>query len=222
MKIILPRVDYTFDCGCGTCCSVIIENQKLFYDTVSDIAEQIQGNDGLSVLSSDNKVLPIAKSAELIVQFVPFDMNQKNLITKINSQMQRIAVDEMHHMKTGELLAEWERYLMNLSLEMVGNFEFPKISAESLIKAAGINIDNCYDNLGEQLLDYFELVHEYCGQKLFILVNLRSYMSDEETDLFLKSILERHIQILMLEGNEHPALESECRHIVDADLCVLC
>ena len=111
---------------------------------------------------------------------------------------------------------------MKLSLDLVGAFEFSKISIEILIKAAGIRVDDDYDNLGEQLLDYFELVQEYDGKKLFILVNLRSYLSDAEMNLFLQNIIERDIQILILESSEHPILECECRHIVDADFCILC
>lgn len=95
-------------------------------------------------------------------------------------------------------------------------------SEETLIKAAGICVDDDYDNLGEQLLDYFELVQEYDGKKIFILVNLRSYLSDAEMNLFLQNIVERDIQILILESSEHPILEWECRHIVDADFCILC
>ena len=37
-------------------------------------------------------------------------------------------------------------------------------SEETLIKAVGICVDDDYDNLGEQLLDYFELVQEYDGK----------------------------------------------------------
>lgn len=74
-------------------------------------------------------------------------------------------------------------------------------SEETLIKAAGICVDDDYDNLGEQLLDYFELVQEYDGKKLFILVNLRSYLLDAEMNLFLQNIVERDIQILILESS---------------------
>ena len=95
-------------------------------------------------------------------------------------------------------------------------------SEETLIKAVGICVDDDYDNLGEQLLDYFELVQEYDGKKLFILVNLQSYLLDAEMNLFLQNIVERDIQILILESSEHPILEWECRHIVDADFCILC
>ena len=74
-------------------------------------------------------------------------------------------------------------------------------SEETLIKAVGICVDDDYDNLGEQLLDYFELVQEYDGKKLFILVNLRSYLLDAEMNLFLQNIVERDIQILILESS---------------------
>ena len=210
MKIILSEIDHIFDCAGGRCCSIVIENQKLFYSVIRDIFNQVQGEEGISVLSEDNKVLPMAKHIELLTRFVPFDMNQKNLITKITTRMQNIAVDESHYLDTKEMLGKWEQYLMKLSLNLVGSFGFSKISIETLIKAAGIRVDDDYDNLGEQLLDYFELVQEYDGKP------------DAEMNLFLQNIIERDIQILILESSEHPILEWECRHIVDADFCILC
>lgn len=222
MKIILPQIDYVFDCSGDRCSSIIIENQNAFCNIVTDICNQIAGEDGQSVLSEDNKTLSIAKYSELISQFVPFDINQKNLLTKITTQMQHIAVDESHYMRTNELMGMLERYFMELSVEMVGNLDFQKVTADAMIKASGIHIDDMYDNLGEKLLDYFELVQEYDERKLFVLVNVRSYISDGEMEMFLESVLTREIQILMLEGSEHSLLEKEKRHIVDADMCVIC
>lgn len=222
MKIILPQIDYVFDCSGDRCNSIIIENQNAFYNIVADICNQIAGEEGQSVLSEDNKTLSIAKYGELISQFVPFDINQKNLLTKITTQMQHIAVDESHYMRTNELMGMLERYFMELSVEMVGNLDFQKVTADAMIKASGVHIDDIYDNLGEKLLDYFELVQEYDERKLFVLVNVRSYISDAEMKLFLESVLAREVQILMLEGSEHSLLEKEKRHIVDADMCVIC
>lgn len=222
MNIILPQIDYVFDCSGDRCSSIIIENQNAFYNIVTDICNQTAGEEGQSVLSEDNKILSIAKYTELISQFVPFDINQKNLLTKITARMQHIAVDESHYMRTNELMGLLERYFMELSVEMVGNLDFPKVTADAMIKASGIHIDDLYDNLGEKLLDYFELVQEYDERKLFVLVNVRSYISDAEMKVFLESVLAREIQILMLEGSEHSLLENEKRHIVDADMCVIC
>ena len=222
MNIILPGVDKVFDCNKQKCCSLVVENQKLLYDMITDITIQIQGNDGNTVLSEDNKLLSISKSVEIISQFIPFEMNTKTLVSKISSQMQKLAVADMNYMKTQEILAHWEKYLLELSIEMVGGIEFNKITAESLIKAAGIHIDDVYDSLGEKLLDYFELVQEYDAKKLFVLVNLRSYMPDLEMEKFFKEILDRNIQIFLLESAERPLLKEEERYIVDDNLCVIC
>ena len=76
-----------------------------------------------------------------------------------------------------------------------------------------------YISLPEKLLDYMELVTEYECKKLFITYNLRSIVSDNETNLFLDSVLQHEYNVLMIESSEHSRLANEQRYIVDADLC---
>lgn len=64
MKMVLCGIDQVFDCSGDQVCSVIIENQGLMYHIVNDLAVQIQGLDGRSVLSEDNKTLRMDKCAE--------------------------------------------------------------------------------------------------------------------------------------------------------------
>ena len=127
MKIILSEIDHIFDCAGGRCCSIVIENQKLFYSVIRDFFNQVLGEVGRSVLSEDNKVLPMAKHIELLTRFVPFDMNQKNLITNMTTRMQNIAVDESHYLETKEMLGKSEQYLIKLSLDLVGAFGLSNI-----------------------------------------------------------------------------------------------
>lgn len=93
--------------------------------------------------------------------------NQKGLITKIVNRMQQRAMGEDYFLKMSTLVAEWEQLLLELSTEMTGHISFSKVNIESLIKAAGVEVENVYDNLGEKLLDYFELVQIYDHNKLF-------------------------------------------------------
>lgn len=222
MKMVLCGIDQVFDCSGDQVCSVIIENQGLMYHIVNDLAVQIQGLDGRSVLSEDNKTLRMDKCAEQIMQFVPFDMNRKGILSKIVAEMQRIAVDGDHYLETSEMLAHWERYCMDLEFELTGDVRFAKITVESLIKAAGVEIEDDYDSLAEKLIDYFRLVETYDHHKLFILINLRSYMNDNTMQQFVDAVLERGHQILLLEGCERPLLRREKRYIVDGDRCVIC
>lgn len=159
---------------------------------------------------------------ELISQFIPFDMNPKGLLTKIMNEMQKIAVNEQHFVQTTTVLSCWEKYLLELTVDMVGNIGFSKINLESLIKSAGIELESDYDNFGEKILDYFGLVNVYDSKKLFVLVNLRSYLSESEMKEFLKNVTVHQYEILLVDSVDYPVLELEKRYIVDADQCILC
>lgn len=76
-----------------------------------------------------------------------------------------------------------------------------------------------YDRLGEKILDYIELVTEYDRKKLFIMLNLRSYIDDSEMEYFMKEVLQRKYHVLMIESSEHKKLLYEKRTVVDAFLC---
>lgn len=222
MKIVLNGIEGVFDCGQDKVWTIAIENQDAFYAVISDIGRQIEGSEGESVLSEDNKVIRMDKYAEMITQFVPFDMNKKVLLNKITSELQKLAMDDEHYMQANELLMEWERFCLGLEFEMPINIEFTKISIESLVKAAGIMIVDDYENLAEKIIDYMQLVELFEGKKLFIFVNLRSFIGDPDLQLFIDAVIKRKYQILMLENKEYRILQNEKRYLIDEDMCEIC
>ena len=126
----------------------------MFFGILSDIRGQIEGIEGRVVLSEKNNLLSIAKTVELLTQFVPFEINQKQLISKVISKLGQIAVDEMHYGRTMELLGEIESYFTELAFELTGNIEFTKLGAEGLLKGAGVQFCDDYEQLGEKIIDY--------------------------------------------------------------------
>lgn len=222
MKIVLKGIEQVFDCEQNNVCTVIIENSKMFYDIVVDIERQIEGFDGNSVLSEDNKVVRMDKNAEQITQFVPFDINKKTLLNKITAEMQKLALDDSHFLQTNELLTAWENLCINLEFEMPVNLDFCKINVESLIKASGIMISDDYMSLAEKVIDYIQMVEKFESRKLFVLVNMRSYIGNEEAQLFINEIVSREYQIIMLENKEYKLLDKEKRYLIDEDMCEIC
>ena len=222
MKLFIPQIDCLLECDQEKCQSLVIENRTVWCSILNDMAEKLRGNEGKIELSCNDKINPLSKNVELISQFIPFDMNPKGLLTKIMNEMQKIAVNEQHFVQTTTVLSCLEKYLLELTVDMVGNIGFSKINIESLIKSAGIELESDYDNLGEKILDYFELVNAYDSKKLFVLVNLRSYLSEPEMKEFLKNVIVHQYEILLVDSVDYPVLELEKRYIVDADQCILC
>ncbi|MBO7128106.1 type II-A CRISPR-associated protein Csn2 [bacterium] len=222
MKFVCPDINHVFDTEIGKVNSLIIENQKLFFEVITDISSQIEGFDGKSVLSEENKILTFSKNADLLTQFIPFDLNRKTLVNKAVSALEQVAVSGEYFQKTAEILSQLEAYLFEISANFSCDISFSKISAASIIKASGFEFKNDYDTLCEKIIDYFELVTEFDRKKLFFTVNLRSYVNDKEIELFIETVLQHGYNLLMIESGEHPLLTSEQRYIIDSALCEIC
>ena len=219
MKLTYPEINAVLDTENGKINSIVIENAELMYNFLSDINFQILGNDGRTVISDSKGTVDFAKSVELISQFIPFELSKKSLISKITSVMEKRAVAEDLYLETAELLSVFEKYLDKLSYEVDCDIIWEKVNINSLIKAAGIMLNEEYESLSEKILDYFELVREFERNKMFITVNLRSYISDNELELFLSDALKRNINLIMIENHEHKLLNNEKRLVIDSDLC---
>lgn len=61
MKIVNPKINYVFDTDTDKINTLVIENQRLMLDLLTDIEQQLSGYDGKTVLSDNNKILSISK-----------------------------------------------------------------------------------------------------------------------------------------------------------------
>lgn len=221
MKFVYPEIDYVFDTDSGKVNTLVIENPKFLVSLLSDIEKQLRGEDGLSVLSDEGKILSVEKYCELLSEFVPFRINSKTLSTKVASSFEKSAMLEEHYMETMNLLSMVEAYFIKLSLNYNCDFVFPKLNISSLTKAAGIEINEEYDSLGEKIADYFEFVSEFDRKKLYFTLNLRSFIDDDESGKFIDTVLRHGYNLIMIESCEHRRLPDEERIIVDDSLCII-
>lgn len=219
MKFVFPEIDTVFDTEIYKVNTLIIENQRLMLSVLKDIEVQLSGLEGKAVVSDNNKILDFSKNVELISQFFPFEINKKTLISKVCSEIEKEAAADENYLRSAALLSEIESYFYYLSRQFTGNFNFAKINMSSLVKASGIEFDEEYDSLAEKLTEYFGLVYEFDRRKLFITLNLRSFIPDNETELFLDTVIKHGYNLIMLENREYNHLANEQRYIVDSDLC---
>ncbi len=219
MKYVYPEIGKVFETGSDFVNTLVIENQGLFCRIIEDFQNQINGFEGKGVLSTDDKIMPMNKNLEVFSQFVPFEINRKNLISKICSAIEAKAINEGFCFKTSELMTEIESFLMELSFDFDCNLSFEKLNFASLVKASGLEIADDYDSLGEKIIDLMELITEFDREKFYVIINLRSYLSDEETERFMDTVIRHRFSVLMIESNEHLLLPRESRFLVDKDLC---
>ena len=171
------------------------------------------------MISDGGKILDASKAVELTTSFIPFDINRKNLITKICAALERRAMAAENYEVSAGILAEIERYMDGLSLDFSCDLVYNKLSVSSLIKSVGIEIADDGETISERFLNYMEFVREFEGNKLFITVNMRSFIEDGEAEAFMESAARHKCDLLMFEGVSYPVLLHEKRLTVDCDLC---
>ncbi len=219
MRFIFPEINKAIEFEEGYVNCLVIENQKLFSSLIEDIYNQIEGNEGFSVLSLNYTPVDMSKYAELITTFIPFDMNRKTLLNKILSALEKTALDEGNYYKTTMLLSNIESYISDLTYELPCQIDCNRMTVSSLLKFAGIHISGEVGNSIENIVDYMELVREFEKDKLFIFVNMRSYFENQAMAEFFKTVIFHKYKVLLIDGFEHQKLDNEKRVIIDSDLC---
>lgn len=222
MKLAYPAFSGTVSFSGAVVPCFVIENQRLFRSLICDLRSAAEGYDSDLVLSKNERVIDISKNVELLTDFIHFDINQRPLLNKIASELEKIAVSSEHYIKTQELLAEIDRGISEWAFQFPCDIVSSKISVSTLIKAAGIELRDEYDgHTGEieKIIDYMELVREFDRDKLFVTVNMRTFFRDDDIQEFLKTVVSHEFKVLMLESQAYTVLEFEKRTTIDPDLC---
>lgn len=198
---------------------LIIENGTFFRKAVFDAVNQAKGEEGEFILSENFKIIDFSKNAEVIINFSELDFDSRKFAAKIN-KMAENASEELEN-ESMELLSKINIFAASLATLMDIDVSFSeKENISDIIKLFDFKIDREGKTLGEQLLEYMKMCRMFFGKKLFIFVNLKSYLSEEEAESFYKSVLYEKYDVLLLESHQRGAfLEKEYVTVIDEDLC---
>lgn len=200
-------------------CTMVVEHPDFYRRLLCDLYQQLQGEPGEWVLSENNEILPIRTHVELVDNCLRFELNRKALLGKIAAMLERTALSETFFIRTSEVLCNLEAYMEELSFDFPCDIVVEKCSVSGLIKAMGVHIRDDYEDPLERLLDYMELIREFDRDKLFIMVNMRSFFSDEAIAKFAKTVMDHGYQVLLLDSVDREKFPQENRLTIDKDLC---
>lgn len=219
MKLVHPDIQQVIEFKTDYFNSLVIENQTFLLELLRDIQQQIRGEPGKIVLSVDDVPVEIGNHLDLLIDFVEFDGNKKGLITKVIHVLEKTAQDEVHFMETQKLLAKVEQFLNELSYDQEVDLVYEKLSLVTLLKAVGIRLVIDYTRLVDQIYAYMELVNRFEGDRLFVCLNLRSFVKDEDLQQLVDMVLLHGMKLLLIDSHVYTLLPKENRLLIDKDLC---
>lgn len=200
--------------------TLVIESPVYFRKIVSSLLLQGNTKDGDFILSEHDDPIAFNKNCLVITDIYNYVENDHQLKSKI----QNIIFNEASYSrKLTTIITSLNEFGIELANETQYSVKFKdNITLIDLIKLYDFTIDlSCYE-FWEKIIEYMKLCKELLHYKLFITINLKDSISEDEYKDFYKDICNNRIPLLMIERNSHEKLD-DIKHlrIVDSDLCVI-
>lgn len=219
MMLAHPQIHSVINFSEHTVQSLVIENPSFLRSFLQDLYDQMNGAEGVIVLLEQEKRLQIGSKVEIVDNFFCFPLNSKTLQNRIIAAMNQIAVSDGFYLKTAQILQQVEQYVGELAFSFDCDVVCEQCTVSALLKAVSVSVRDEYEDPLERLVDHMELVREFEQDKLFVLVNMRSFFNTEEVTAFLSTAKAHGFQILMLDSCAYDMAPAEKRLTIDKDLC---
>lgn len=198
-----------------------LENTKVMTEMVQDLWKQYQGEDGEIALIKEGSRVKIDKNVEVIFNPVTVSCNNRKVISKLFKDISSIAEEEMYE-KTLELNSEIIAYMDKLTEKV----PYPlrnsiDLDLMGLFKLYNLEIEEEYDSLAEQLVNYFKIMRQICGIQVFICMNLKLFFNPSELQVIYQDVFLEKIILIDIEGKYSEGLFCEKNWIVDENLCII-
>ena len=200
---------------------LVVENSGMLFRLADELRRQIEGEDGTFALSEGGELLNISKEVELITDVFSLNLNERTSINRLLSSLAGYAQSAEMINRSRELQNVLSEYLS----ELTHNEELPvsfaeEINMQNLLKALGVEFESDYDSLCEKLLVYMRIMNRYFQKKVFVLVNLKTFVGEEELKDFYQNAFYEKLHLLLLESTERGNMgETEEVTVIDKDMC---
>lgn len=219
MKLAYKNFSAVIETSPQNVAAIIVENSEMMYRFLMDMRKAMEGAVEEIVISDDNRIMDFNKNAELLIDFIQFELNQRALLSKIMASIERVSESNSFYNNSQQILSQIEKHIMEITIDFPCDIICEKLNMQSIIKAVGIALSDDYSNLEEKLLVYMDLARDFLNKKLFILVNVRALIPYNRLQMLIDSALSREHEILLIDNMVYPKLKRENRLIIDKDLC---
>ena len=188
--------------------------------TVQEVLNQCDGIDGRYVLSDADKELGISKNMDIVFDIFSIDINSKKIINKLYEEMQKVAYSEKVNVKTQEIAQSIQRYILELEQETDYILTFTEdVDWMAIFKALRVQHEVIEEDYFEKLIRYIKVATVVMKYKIFVFVNLRSYLSDLQMQKLIQEAIYQEVKLIFVENYVKDCMEGGLRYIIDRDQC---
>lgn len=200
--------------------TLVVENVELLRIIILQLKFQINNKIGDFILSDKDAILDISKNILLITDVFEISSLSKQLKNKLQQYVES-------NYDNDDLYQDLYQKLIDFGNDLINSSPYPLCFSQSItkidmIKLLDIQLEHNYSSLLEEIVDYIDIFSQIIKTKLFVFISLRSYLTGEEFNNFIKIMDYKGIRILLIE--RYLSLDNSIVNnvqIIDKDLCVI-
>ena len=220
MKINVNYIDNELIVEDNKILNIEIYNKKFFYRFIKDLNLIENGNtiEEITAFNKQNEEITLTNKIEILSDFLDFDLYNK----KYSSDFQKYIVKNSEEKNIDKIVKEYSKVydlisnivnLIDIPITIKNDFDF-----ESIIKSFKFEV-NFFDNLLNNLIDLLEVKLNLSKEKIYVFINLKSYLSNEDLLELYKYIFTKNINSIFIDTNKYDDLNDNVNKIIiDTDL----
>lgn len=200
---------------------LIIEHKSLFTKTIEMLIKQANGEEGDFVLSENNKIIKLEKCSDVIVNFFAMTPNNKKVLNKLYESLEIIANNYVE--EKADINARIISLLDAITTSVGGSDLIYDLDYKwsDIFKLYSIQFEENYSDIVNKITSYIKTISQFSDIRVIFLVNVRSFLSNEEMQKVFEMANYCKINIFLLESYESEERDGIKRYVIDKDMCFI-
>lgn len=221
MRLVNRKYGLEFQLSENEVLNIVCENRIVFESMIADFIGELNGGEGAWILSNNEEEISLSKSAEIILNPFSVTCNDRKILNAVYKELHTIA-NQIY----SELFAEANSKILNFIDSIVIDVPYaleynPSGDIEGVFKIYDVKFDEELPTLEERVISYIKTTSQVLRKKVFILVNIKSFLEDSAIQQLYKESMYSKVLLILLESKDYPKLDGEKKVLIDSDLCII-
>ena len=200
---------------------LVLESPDMMTRVVKELYDTSSDGEGDFVLSLNNKVLSIEKTAEIIINPFSIDFNSRKIQSKLYEELfegSSIYVEEKSMIQS-ILIDYLDKLMLNAPYDMVtSNIELDLLR---LFKMYDVRLEPQCNSILETLIEYTKVLSRLLRKKFLILINICNYLDVNSIKELAHMCAYQKLNLLFVERRETDFQFPVKIYIIDKDKCLI-
>ena len=219
MMLVNNKYNYKINIEDNSINEIICENPIIYYDMVSDL---LDADNSHFILSHKDEPMEFEKHCEIIFNPLELNINCKKNIDKLYLKLiDKMNFNELFILKN-QLYLNVVEYINKISFECNYSLNYSdELELKGLLKLLNVSIEDENSCFVEKISNYIKICNELQGEKIYIFINLKSFLSIEQMNSLYKNALYNKYNIVLFENIDRISMSNERKIIIDKDGCII-